>query len=147
MFYPRILYEIFKSRIVALLFRIQNWGWFPGFQVGHWDPSFLYLCFWASQLLPFISPMSLPSLGVSLSPFWSLFAFRAGLSYLAHSFFPLLLPFLPSLSSSHLPTSPSLEFIPQPFLIRGTSWTAVSSLVQFMLLFLLISLILLHGSS
>ena len=112
MFYPRILYEIFKSRIVALLFRIQNWGWFPGFQVGHWDPSFLYLCFWASQLLPFISLMSLPSLGVSLSPFWSLFAFRAGLSYLAHSFFPLLLPFLPSLSSSHLPTSPSLVHSP-----------------------------------
>jgi len=62
-----MLYEIFKSRIVRLLFRIQNWGWFPGFQVGHWGPSFLCLCCWATQLLPFISPMSYPSLRVSLS--------------------------------------------------------------------------------
>lgn len=34
-------------------------------------------------------------------------------------------------------------FIPQPFLIRGTSWTAMSSLVQFMLLFFYFFLILL----
>ena len=142
MFYPRILYEIFKSRIVAFLFRIQNWGWFPGFQVGHWDPSFLCLCFWASQLLPFISLMSLPSLRVSLS-----LSFKACLHFfllplISAILFPLLLPFLPTLEvlicPPHLPW-----FIPQPFLIRGTSWTAVSSPVQFMLLFFFFFLIFL----
>lgn len=112
MFYPRILYEIFKSRIVALLFRIQNWGWFPGFQVGHWDPSFLCWCFRAASCSPsshgcLFPPWGSPFLSL-LKPVWISFCSLLSLPF----FFPLLLPFLPTLSSSHLPTSPSLVHSP-----------------------------------
>lgn len=147
--------RIFDPRIVCEIFKVELSGYYVEFRVGggflasRWGIGVHRFSVCVAGLLScspsshrcLIPPWGSPSLSLLKSVCISCW------SILPHPFFfPLLLPFLPTLEvlicPPHLPW-----FIAQPFLIRGTSWTAVSSLVQFMLLFSFFSLILSYGGS
>ena len=143
-FYPRILCEIFKVELSGCYVEFKIGG---GFLASRWGIGVHHftVCFRAAScchsshrcLFP---PSGSPSLSFEACLHFLLLPLTSAI------LFPLLLPFLPTLEVLTCP--PHLPWlIAQPFLIRGTSWTAVSSLVQFMLLFFLISLILLYGNS
>lgn len=148
-FYPRILCEIFKVELSGCYVEFRVGGGFlaSGGALGSIVSLFVFLGFSAAPL-HLTDVFSLlggsPSLSFEACLHFVLVHLTSPILFLL--FFLLLLPFLPTLEALTCP--PHLPwFIAQPFLIRGTSWTAVSSLVQFMLLFFFFSLILLYGSS